>query len=222
MLPILLMIAGVTAAALGVATVLVVRKANNLAQQVTQQAQHIQTQTGKLAECSDEIIATQETIGELRSALHDLSQANERFEQGLALLWSLELARSARTWRQSVAIQPDEVNPFTSTQEPLRLALEVETTALREDVGATVDIEIFGYRDGVLNQLLTLRSAQELLAIAAFEQEPAVFRVTETAENTVLELRSPSDETTLRLTPPAISSPLVEIEKTESLRLTIL
>ncbi|MEM7275820.1 MAG: hypothetical protein AAF547_22280, partial [Actinomycetota bacterium] len=48
-------------------------------------------------------------------------------DTGAEMLWDLEVARSERAWRNSVAINPvDDPSPFESTQDPLRTAVEIE------------------------------------------------------------------------------------------------
>lgn len=91
-----------------------------------------------------------------------------------ATLWALELARSKRTWRTSVAANPfAEPTPFEETDDPVRLAVEVEASALRENVGALVDIDwqIGPVTDPTRSHLI-VRVAQELLEAAARNPEP--------------------------------------------------
>jgi hypothetical protein len=85
-----------------------------------------------------------------------------------AALWTLELARSERTWRNSVATGPSSEPPFATAEDPLRVAVEVEVAALREEVGADINL------DWRIEQPLPttvsftiLRGAQEVLAAAA-------------------------------------------------------
>lgn len=82
-----------------------------------------------------------------------------------AALWALERIRSERTWRQSVALVEGGSSPLSGSAEPLRVALEIEVAALREEVGAIVDLE-FQVPEPVSAgaSLATLRVAQELLA----------------------------------------------------------
>lgn len=91
-----------------------------------------------------------------------------------ATLWALELARSKRTWRTSVAANPfAEPTPFDETDDPVRLAVEVEAAALRENVGALVDIDWqIGPVDDPTRSHLIVRVAQELLEAAARNPEP--------------------------------------------------
>ncbi len=89
-------------------------------------------------------------------------------------LWTLELARSERTWRTSVAVDPTVAEgPFATTDDPARLAVEVEAAALRENVGAFVAID---WRlppvDDPARRHLVVRVAQELLEAAARNPQP--------------------------------------------------
>ncbi|MDH5291742.1 MAG: hypothetical protein OEY41_17235 [Acidimicrobiia bacterium] len=91
-----------------------------------------------------------------------------------ATLWALELARSKRTWRTSVATNPfAEPTPFDETDDPVRLAVEVEAAALRENVGALVDLDWqIGPVTDPTRRHLIVRVAQELLEAAARNPEP--------------------------------------------------
>jgi hypothetical protein len=94
------------------------------------------------------------------------------------LLWDLERARSERTWRHSVALDPQDPSVFVDASDPLRVALQVELEAAREEVGAVVvlDVEIpLGMRAS--GSLLTLRVAQELLAEAMRRGEETTLHV---------------------------------------------
>ncbi len=109
-------------------------------------------------------------------------QAAERRADELAAvteaLWSLELGRSRRTWRQSVApVPPPPHSPFDGTDDPLPIVVETEASALREEVGAVVDVDWDGVVEGTPRRLLVLRVAQELLAEAARDRRAATLRV---------------------------------------------
>jgi len=92
------------------------------------------------------------------------------------VLWTLERARSERTWRQSVALGAETTSVFEGTDHPLREALQVELDAAREDVGALVDLDIdVPPNVTAAGSVLVLRAAQELLA-----------RSVKTAEQTTL------------------------------------
>lgn len=84
-------------------------------------------------------------------------------------LWNLELARTDRLWRNSVAIDPtSEASPLDDAENQLRQAIEIEAAALREDVGALIDVD---WRAEPVStparRLVVLRLAQEMLASAA-------------------------------------------------------
>ena len=89
------------------------------------------------------------------------------------LLWALEITRSERTWRHSVAVDPNAPSPFPDAPDPLRFAVEVEAAAMREEVGAFIHLtwEAEAVADPV-RRLLVLRVANELLAAAAREPQP--------------------------------------------------
>lgn len=113
-----------------------------------------------------------------------------------ATLWQLELARSERTWRYSVALLPDDISPFVEGVDKLRLAVEIEAAALRDEVGAFLSVQWDAELvEDPARALLILRVAQELLNKASRIEEPTVLAVnTETeASNLVLRLQ-PADE----------------------------
>ena len=96
------------------------------------------------------------------------------------LLWTLERARSERTWRQSVALGAETASVFDGSDHPLREALQIELDAAREDVGAIVDLDLDVPPDvTAAGSVLVLRAAQELLA-----------RAVKTAEQTTLHVRA--------------------------------
>jgi hypothetical protein len=96
------------------------------------------------------------------------------------LLWTLEQARTERTWRQSVAIGGDTASVLQGADEPLREALQVELDAAREDVGAIVELDAeLPSTVTAAGSVLVLRAAQELLA-----------RAVKTAEETTLRIRT--------------------------------
>ena len=111
------------------------------------------------------------------------------------ILWQLELARSERTWRYSVAMFPDDESPFAETDDPLRLAVETESAALRDEVGAFLSVD---WRIGSIDRPghchLILRVAQEMLAQAARVEEPTVLVVTADAKGNVVLRLLPSEE----------------------------
>ena len=67
------------------------------------------------------------------------AQAAERNGVDPDVLWTLEQARSERTWRQSVAVGDGSF--LDGADDPLLAALQVELDAAREDVGAIVELD---------------------------------------------------------------------------------
>jgi pyruvate/2-oxoglutarate dehydrogenase complex dihydrolipoamide acyltransferase (E2) component len=94
------------------------------------------------------------------------------------VLWTLEQARSERTWRHSVAPGPHATSVFADAANPLVEALQVELDAAREEVGAVVELEA-DLPTGVTaaGSVLTLRAAQELLAGVVRRAEEATLHV---------------------------------------------
>ncbi|HEX7094761.1 MAG TPA: hypothetical protein VF183_02685 [Acidimicrobiales bacterium] len=126
---------------------------------------------------SAEVSSTLEAVrAELAATTAKLEAAAENPDA--AALWALELARSERRWQLSVAPGMDLPSPFEDVDDPLRLAVEVEASALREEVGAQIDVA--WQLDTALPDeasLLVLRLAQELLAHAATRAETLELRV---------------------------------------------
>ena len=88
------------------------------------------------------------------------------------VLWALELLRSERTWRHSVAPGPDSPSGLSDTAEPLREALQIELDAAREEVGVEVELSAdLPAEITAAGSLLALRVAQELLAPAVRQGE---------------------------------------------------
>jgi hypothetical protein len=101
------------------------------------------------------------------------------------MLWDLEVARSERAWRNSVAINPvDDPSPFESSDDPVRTAVEIEASALREDVGAMITVD---WRAEPIQspsrRLMVVRVAQEMLALAARAPGAAQLVVTQGADS---------------------------------------
>jgi hypothetical protein len=168
---------------------------------------------------------------------HDLGEAESRAARvqlrldaaagtptELSALWALELARSERTWRYSVAPMPTGPSPFPGVEDPLRLAVEVEAAALREEVGAPLSVR---WAAAPVRQpghaLLVLRLAQEVLAAAAREGQAAVLSVREDRDgDVVLDLRAEDDgDPAPKLPVPGVPAELVTAEIGEGLRLVV-
>jgi hypothetical protein len=82
---------------------------------------------------------------------------------GPGTLWSLELARTARTWRNSVATDPGVA--FEPGTDRLRTAIETDLAAAREEAGVDIAL-VWELVDEIeaLAALAVLRVAQELVA----------------------------------------------------------
>lgn len=138
-----------------------------------------------------------------------------------AALWALELARSERTWRHSVAPLPLGPSPFADAEDPLRLAVEVEAAALREEVGAPLEVRWDATVTDPSRSLLVLRLAQELLASAARGSQAAVLDVSG-SEEVVLHLTADEgDEEPVEVTTPPVPEGLVSVEAGDGLRIVV-
>lgn len=156
-----------------------------------------------------ELVEAESRNARLRLRLdHSANGAGE-----LEALWRLELARSERTWRYSVAPLPLGPSPFAEAADPLRLAVEVEAAALREEVGAPLDVrwDVPPVADPG-HALLVLRLAQELLAAAAREGQVAVLAVTGDDDIT-LHLTTEDGEPPLEVEVPSVADPLVTVDE---------
>ncbi len=109
-------------------------------------------------------------VGDMAGAAAVAGTGTEsQFETEFETLWNLELARTERLWRNSVAIDPtSDHSPLDEADNPLRQAIEIEAAALREDVGALIDVDWQAEAvDSSARRLVVLRLAQEMLASAA-------------------------------------------------------
>jgi hypothetical protein len=131
-----------------------------------------------------------------------------------AALWALELARSERRWRQSVAPGIDVPSPFADTDDALHLAVDVEAAALREEVGTRIEVEWAAPAGLSADQsVVVLRLAQELLASAAKPAETLDLRVSADGPDVVVSLRAldeNDDEVAIEL--PALPEGRVRLE----------
>lgn len=150
------------------------------------------------------------------------------FSPGMA--WELELVRSDRTWRYSVAANPvEDPSPFTNTVNPLKLAIEIEALALREDVGAFIGIDWQAGTDidpsvDPARAHLTLRLAQELLASAAREMSPSTLIVTSDDKRGGVSLEvvaSDPDDVDFKIPPPPIASEWIGIDEHGGMVVTV-
>lgn len=130
---------------------------------------------------------------ELAAATAKLATAGDSADA--AALWALEIARSERRWHLSVSPGMDEPSPFEHTDDALRLAVEVEASALREEVGTRIDVA--WQLDSELPDeasLLVLRLAQELLADAATRAETLELTVGAEDDGVAVALRALDEE----------------------------
>ncbi|MDH3679153.1 MAG: hypothetical protein OEV40_04300 [Acidimicrobiia bacterium] len=138
-------------------------------------------------------------------------------------LWNLEVTRSERTWRNSVAVDPSApTGPFEATDDPVRLAVEIEAAALRENVGAfiTIDWQAAPVDDPARRHLI-VRVAQEMLEAAARNPEP--LRLVATGDDDVrLELQPiEADDTVVTVPAPRFATDLVDVRTETGLSVTV-
>ncbi len=143
------------------------------------------------------------------------------------MLWDLEVARSERAWRNSVAINPvDDPSPFESTDDPVHTAVQIEASALREDVGALIEIDWRAKPiEAASRRLLVVRVAQEMLALAARAPGAAKLVVTHEGDDEdelKMEFEA-ADESAqvINLIPPQISNELIDVRSESGLSLTV-
>ncbi|MFV0259046.1 MAG: hypothetical protein ACK5PP_11430 [Acidimicrobiales bacterium] len=133
------------------------------------------------------------------------------------MLWQMELARSERTWRNSVATNPQaDDSPFTDADDPVRLAVEIEAAALRENVGAYIGIDWKASPiEDPARRHLVVRIAQEMLEAGARSPEAAQLLVSDAEDGGVnLRLEPPADdEETVNIIPPHITNDLVDLRE---------
>ncbi len=140
-----------------------------------------------------------------------------------AALWDLEVARSERTWRTSVAVDPmAPQGPFETADDPVRLAVEIEAAALRENVGAfiTIDWQAAPIEDPARRHLV-VRVAQEMLEAAARNPEP--LRLVSSGDADVrLKLEPAEDDSSvINLEAPALADDLIEVDTDAGLSVTV-
>lgn len=111
------------------------------------------------------------------------------------VLWSLERARSERTWRLAVAPAPDADSIFANAEDPLIKALRVELDAAREEVGAIVELDAQLPGDlTAAGSLLSLRAAQELLASVVRRAEETTLQLRTEGTDVIVTVRAVDDE----------------------------
>lgn len=142
------------------------------------------------------------------------------------MLWGLEVARSERAWRNSVAINPvADPSPFETAEDPVRKAVEIEAAALREDVGALITIDWQAEAiESPARRLLVVRVAQEMLASAARAPGAARLVVTQNSEgdgDLKMEFEAADDAAVINLIPPQLSSDLIDVRNEAGLSVTV-
>lgn len=132
------------------------------------------------------------------------------------MLWELEVARSERSWRNSVSVNPvNDPSPFETAEDPVRQAVEIEAAALREDVGAyiTIDWQAQPIQSSA-RRLLVVRVAQEMLASASRAPGAARLVVTQAGDgdgDLKMEFEADGDDAVINLIPPQISNDLIDV-----------
>jgi hypothetical protein len=145
---------------------------------------------------TESVTTTLETVrAELATATAALATVHESEPADSGALWALELARSERRWQLSVSPGIDLPSPFDDAPDPLKLAVEVEASALREEVGTQIDVawDLDAHLPDEAS-LLVLRLAQELLADAAARAETLELRVGAEDDGVAVELRALDEE----------------------------
>jgi hypothetical protein len=132
----------------------------------------------QLEASAQELVLVRAQLDESRVAATAAEIWAQSAEAELEALWSLELTRSERRWEHSVAPGPGSASPFAESTDLLRLAVETEAAALREEVGTRISVDWQLDADvGPVTALALLRLAQELMTTAAPRSEEIVLRV---------------------------------------------
>lgn len=144
--------------------------------------------------------ALQAELSAARQEADDLTGALRAMTVGghdPATLWALELARSERTWRQEVALHRDAPSPIVGAANPLRVAVDIEAAAVREEVGTDIHVEWnLSAPVGPGLSLAVLRVVQELLATVAKAAEVVVVRVSDEGDDLVVEVTAVDGDAT--------------------------
>lgn len=180
-----------------------------------------------LQSVADELSETEQQAAERIAVLEiDVERLNKGMSQiEPQTLWELELQRSERTWRYNVSISPDhDTSPFLEAQDLLRLAVEVEAAALKEEAGAflSVNWQAAPVEDPARSHLI-LRLAQEMLAAASREPIPVCLTVSGTGAVTLTLTPSEREDQdlTLDLKAPEVSGQLIEIDDGPNAKITV-
>ncbi|MEM9893641.1 MAG: hypothetical protein AAF962_22530 [Actinomycetota bacterium] len=198
-----------------------------------EQATTIETHEGRIAELEAEVVslAAQVEVAETAAA-SALARSS-----GLVIgevegdgttpetLWNLELTRSDRTWRTSVSTNPEaDKSPFDDADDPARLAVEIEAAALRENVGAAIEVAWDAEPVADLAQRhLLVRVAQELLESAARSPEPSVLTADSGDDGAVVLSLTSAEEAgePINIIPPRITSDLLAFKTDSGLTIEI-
>lgn len=194
------------------------------AQQIEELEALLASRGSTLEELEGELAETKGTLE--RAARPDLLVAATAHDGTVdpQTLWDLEVSRAERRWRHSVATNPEsDENPFEGVDDQLRLAVEIEAAALREEVGAfiTIDWQAGPIADPARRHLV-LRVAQEVLASAA--REPEASQLVISGDSDVKIKLVPADDedgTVINLVPPRITSDLVDVQQSGGLDIIV-
>jgi uncharacterized protein YoxC len=199
-----------------------------------------EAQTAKIERQSEELAALVTDNGALHTraeAAEAALAAAEARDTGILLgdgldvstaqpetLWELELLRSERTWRTSVAIDPSaETSPFDDVDDPVRQAVEIEAGALRENVGAFITIDWQAKPlTSPSHAHLVVRVAQELLEAAARHPEPARLLARGDDDGVTLSLDAEEEgDEVINIIPPRVTSDLIDLREETGASLTV-
>ncbi len=190
----------------------------------------VETLTSRLGTAQEKAAAAQKSEQEVVQRIMLLEVEAEHLRDQASdieprVLWELELQRSERTWRHSVSILPEsDPSPFQQATDPLRLAVEVEAAALKEEAGAflSVDWQAAPVEDPARAHLI-LRLAQEILSEAARSPIPTCLVVTGTGAVTLALVPSEDEDQKLEinLRTPKVEGQLIKIDNDHRAKVTV-
>jgi hypothetical protein len=157
---------------------------------ITAQRTQIEGAEAALDAARDELAASQAALADAATASTGTAQDTDT-----AALWVLELARSERRWRLSVSPGLDVASPFDGNENPLRLAVEIEAAALREEVGTRTSVE-WEVDDELAPEasLVVLRVCEELLNTAATAAETIDLRVATEGDDVIIDMHAVDED----------------------------
>ena len=212
-----------------------------------EQRAKLDEQSEQLIDLTAEITSHKTRVEEVEAALAAANARNAGILVGDVVdlgatqpqtLWDLEVKRSERTWRTSVAPNPDApTSPFDEADDPVKVAVEIEAAALRENVGAFITIDWQAEPiDDPARRHLVVRVAQEMLEAAARSPEASRLVVTQllpaadeattvgdsdtptdgeaggaTEHEIKLRLEPVDDDEVINIIPPRITSDLIDV-----------